>query len=91
MQLSSTGFGITPFRSGTTYSRPRIVIVGATGDGKSSLAATPNLMSDECFFEDCSNQYSCTTMTTYGFGAWLGSGQNFTASIQDSIDNRFCG
>ena len=43
-----------------------------------------SIVSLRCFFyvKVCSGTDSCTKQTTYGVGAWLGSGQNFTVSIR---------
>ena len=65
------------------YPDPRIVIVGPTGAGKSSLAEAllgcdPTDATDVCMFEVCNGLESCTKNTTAGTGAWLGSGQQFT-------------
>ena len=68
------------------YPDPRIVIVGPTGAGKSSLAEAllgcdPTDASDICMFEVCNGLDSCTKNTTAGTGAWLGAGQQFTVNI----------
>ena len=69
------------------YPDPRIVIVGPTGAGKSSLAEAllgcdPTDASDVCMFEVCNGLDSCTKNTTAGTGAWLGTGQQFTVNTR---------
>merc|ERR1719187_2157620 len=69
--------------SAEEYPDPRIVIVGPTGAGKSSLAEAllgcdPTDSTDVCMFEVCNGLESCTKNTTAGTGAWLGSCQQFT-------------
>ena len=69
--------------SGEEYPDPRIVIVGPTGAGKSSLAEAflgcdPTDATEVCMFEVCNGLESCTKNTAAGTGAWLGSGQQFT-------------
>jgi len=65
----------------TEYPDPRVVIVGATGAGKSSLANALlgcDPRSGDCMFGVCSGLDSCTKDTTLGTGPWRGELENFT-------------
>ena len=65
---------------------PRIVIVGGTGAGKSSLAnallgCDPSAEDGVCNFQVCPDMDSCTKTTSYGVGQWLGTGPAFTVIL----------
>ena len=60
---------------------PKLVIMGATGVGKSSLANVFLGESPECTnctVPICPVTDSCSNTTSYAVGKWLGDGDNFT-------------
>ena len=70
----------------------RIVIVGSTGVGKSSLAnvllgCDPNDKDGYGSFEVCHDMDSCTKETSFGVGRWLGRGSDLTVRYSFAI---FC-
>ena len=66
------------------YPSPRVVIVGPTGAGKSSLANALlgcDPRDEGCMFGVCGGLDSCTKNTTIGTGQWLGDQDSFTVRI----------
>ena len=74
------------------YPDPRIVIVGATGAGKSSLADALlgcDPRAGGCMFSVCGGTDSCTNETSIGTGPWLGPGKSYTVEYSDNISFGF--
>jgi len=69
---------------------PKIVILGATGSGKSSLANAflgCDPRGNDCMFSVCDSMDSCTKETSYGTGLWLGNGKNMTVVDTPGFDD----
>ena len=65
----------TPLFAIDELPQPRIVILGQTGVGKSTLANAligENVDCSNCTFPICDDLESCTKETKYAIGQWLG-------------------
>ena len=70
-----------PVLSTTPFSYPRLLILGPTGVGKSSLGnvlAGCEPSDENCFFPVCPGADSCTKETKIAEGKYLGVGANVT-------------
>merc|ERR1719394_633072 len=74
------------------YPDPRIVIVGQTGSGKSSLAdallgCDPMSEDGDCLFATCGGFESCTNNTNIGVGQWLANQSQVTIVDTPGFDD----
>ena len=74
--LLASGDANETLQSNVSLPHPRILIVGPTGAGKSSLAMAligQDVLCQNCTFPICYNTDSCTNSTSYAVAPWLGN------------------
>ena len=67
-------------QSHDVFPKPKLVIMGQTGAGKSTLANVllgEDVNCKNCTFPICNGYDSCTKETSYAKGKWLGEVLNF--------------